>query len=181
MRWSKDFPESLPWIGVSLSVALIACASAGAVSLIDASSTAQRALDGLRTQICRPGIACVGHWTVSGFGDSAVLVLLGLTLILLTLTVLTIGRGQSAEGLGERTAALAIVPILTLWLDALLVGQSPSGGGDSVGVAGPASTAIDHAGWLFCAAVALCIVTTAWMHLRVTDGDTYSKPYEVAG
>jgi hypothetical protein len=153
-----------------------ACASAGATSLLDASSAAQHDLDAARAVFCHPGAACPGHWTVSGYGDVGVLILLGLALASLALTAFAIGQGRRVESVGGLSAGLAVLLVLALWLDTLFVAESPAGL-DSVGVSGPASVAINRAGWLLCAAVALSIVLTAWMHLR-TAGDTYSKPYE---
>jgi hypothetical protein len=128
----------------------------------------------------RSGITCPHQWTVSGLGDVGVLVLLAITLGLLARTVAAIGGGHWSEKRGALSAFLVVVPILVLWFDTILVAGSPVGDCDSVGVSGAASTALNHAGWLFCATAVLWLMMTAWMHLRDPSGDAYAKPYQAS-
>jgi hypothetical protein len=157
-----DAKGARPLVGTALAAATMVSITAGAVSLIDASDTWQDVLN--RAWAAEPArfVPCPGQFSVSGWGDAAVLVMLGLALAMLGVAMVAVRHGYARHGLGGATGVAAAVVSLILWLDAYTVSQSQLGDCDGIGLSGPASVAVNRAGWLLFASVLLSLATATW-------------------
>jgi drug/metabolite transporter (DMT)-like permease len=88
--------------------------------------------------------------------------MLGLALAMLGVAMVAVRHGYARHGLGGATGVAAAVVSLILWLDAYTVSQSQLGDCDGIGLSGPASVAVNRAGWLLFASVLLSLATATW-------------------
>ena len=167
------------WTGAVLTAAAGVCLAAGAVSLIDAADGWQDTLNAAGLTQGLSGSICSAPLVVSGWGDGAVslLTVVGLGLIAVTAWITTrrprLGTWAAASSLAS------IVPIGLLWMDAILVGRSPSRDCDGAGLSGAASASVNRAGWLFLGATLFCFLASARDRARQSDLDTsFSRPRE---
>lgn len=155
---------------VAFTVAAGALVAAGAASLSDAADGWQNVLN-ITLQLSR-NPRCKWSLIVSGWGDSAVLALAILALALVGLTGWAV---FSIRRWGELTAALALVPVCIVWLDAYAVSQAPSTDCEAMGLGGPAGVAIARAGWCFFGASILCCISCAWLVLTLKNASPEAR------
>jgi hypothetical protein len=168
MNLTQKTGSRSPLTGIIFSALAGLCVAAGAASLIDATDFTRDLLS-LSRDAWRGVQRCPNQWSVSGWGDAPVLWVTAIALGLLVIALLVALTLPRWGGWGQAASSLAILPIALLWLDALIVSTSPIGDCDGIGLTGAASAAINHAGFLFAAAVALCLLTLAWINVRLGE------------
>lgn len=155
---TRHFARLSP-IGMGLTTLAAALVVAGVANLVDATNRWQDVLNALNTRSSCSTIPL----SLQGYGNTAVLILGCLSLLLLGLTAwATLGPRRW----GIITSMLTIVPIGILWMDSYAVSQSP-GDCDSSGAIGLISTEIVRAGWLFLAAIVTCAIVASWIRSAV--------------
>lgn len=147
-------------IGIWLTFLAGSLVVAGVANLVDATNRWQGVLNAANSRS-----ACSAQLTLQGYGNTAVLILGCLSLLLLGLTAwATLGQRRW----GIITSLLAVVPIGILWMDTYAVSsQAPWSDCDGAGLTGVSSVEIVRAGWLFLAAVVTCSLLAGWLRSAI--------------
>lgn len=134
------------------------CTATGAISLLDASDGWQQTLTTISTWR-KSMLGCSGPWSVAGYGDEFVTVVAVAAVVLLSVAGATALRASPSRGLGQTAALLATIPIGLLWFDSFIVGTSPTGDCDSIGLGGAAGVMLTRSGWLLFAGGVFSLLT----------------------
>jgi hypothetical protein len=151
-------------VGLTLIALTIATLAGGTANLMEASHSWQRFLDSVRT--LNPSDTCPGNFSVSGWSDIAVLLMLGTALLALGLAVVAIHHGHGWDRVGVASGFVAVLMSFLLWMGAFGVAGSSLGDCDGIGLSGAASVAVNRAGWLLFVSVVLSLAIASWFQLR---------------
>jgi hypothetical protein len=155
--FADDNVASAPW-AIAFAALAGTCTAGGAISLLDASDGWQQTLTTIYTWR-KSMLGCSGPWSVTGYGDEFVTVVALAAIVLLGVAGATALRASRPRRLGQTAALLAIIPIGLLWFDSFIVGDSPAGDCDSIGLGGAASVMLTRAGWLLFAGGLFSLLT----------------------